>query len=257
MTGSLPVGHPWFAAEDAGGGVTRLWEPYVDPFLESNVWHVRGSETDLVVDAANGIGPLRPAVDVLSEGRPTIVVATHEHFDHIGGLHEFEDRRCHEADAAMLDANRLVLMRGDFPGWLIEDYAYYGSPLPGDVALSAVPEVGFDVRAWRTPDASVTSFVGEGDRVDLGDRVFVVLETPGHTPGSVCLFEEETGTLFTGDAVYVDARLGWEDPVAFAASLERLRGLGARVVHGGHGRSFDGEELERTVETMLQELGPR
>jgi glyoxylase-like metal-dependent hydrolase (beta-lactamase superfamily II) len=251
----LPVAHPWFAAQDAGGGITRLIEPYVDPFLESNVWHVAGTERDLVVDAANGIGPLLPAVDALSDGRPVVAIATHGHFDHVGGLHEFDDRRCHAGDAEMPDPVGMRLLRDAFPGWLLEDYAWYGSPLPDVVALSAVPEAGFDVAGWTTPPTEATSSVDEGDPIDLGDRSFIVLHTPGHTAGSICLLDDASGTIFTGDAIYVDARLGWDDPEAFAASLLRLRGLDIRVAHSGHGRSFDAAELRATVDATLAALG--
>jgi glyoxylase-like metal-dependent hydrolase (beta-lactamase superfamily II) len=250
----LPVVHPWFEAEDAGHGVTRLIETHVDPFLESNVWHVRGSERDLVVDAANGIGALRPAIDALGEGRPVVAVVTHAHFDHVGGLHEFEDRRCHRADADMPSPGGLRLMREDFPAWLVEDFEYYDSPFPDVVALRGVPDRGFDPSAWTTPAVTASAFLDEGDVVDLGDRSFMVLHTPGHTAGSICLWDEANGALFSGDAVYVDARLGWEDPVAFAASLERLRDLDVRVVHGGHGRSFDGAELRSAADAALRDL---
>jgi glyoxylase-like metal-dependent hydrolase (beta-lactamase superfamily II) len=254
MTQDLPVIHRWFAAEDGGDGVTRLIETHVDPFLESNVFHVRGSERDLVVDAANGIGALRPSIDALGDGRPTIAVVTHAHFDHVGGLHEFEDRRCHRADANMPNPAPLRLLRRDFPEWLVDDFAWYDSPLPETVALKGVPYEGFDPGGWATPAVTATSFLGEGDVVDLGDRSFVVLHTPGHTAGSICLLDERDGILFSGDAVYVDARLGWEDPVAFAASLERLRDLDVRIVHSGHGRSFDGAELPKAVDAALRDL---
>ena len=255
MIPELSVAHPWFAAQDAGDGITRLIEPYVDPFLESNVWHVAGAERDLVVDTANGIGPLLPVVDALRDGGPVVAIATHGHFDHVGGLHEFDDRRCHPGDAEMPDPAGLRLMREAFPDWLVEDYAWYGSPLPDVVAVSAVPQAGFDVAAWTTPPTEATAFVDEGDAIDLGDRSFVVLHTPGHTAGSICLLDDANGTIFTGDAIYVDARMGWEDPEAFAASLLRLRGLDIRVAHSGHGRSFDAAELRSTVDATLAALG--
>ena len=255
MIPDLPVVHPWFGAEDAGDGVTRLIETHVDPFLESNVWHVRGSERDLVVDAANGIGALRPAIKALSDGRPVIAVVTHAHFDHVGGLHEFEDRRCHRADAEMPSPAGLRLMREHFPAWLVEDFEYYDSPIPETVAVSGVPDRDFDPTAWTTPGVTPTDFLDEGDVVDLGDRAFTVLHTPGHTAGSICLWDEANGALFSGDAIYVDARLGWEDPVGFGASLERLRDLDVRVIHAGHGRSFDALELRATVDATLAALG--
>jgi glyoxylase-like metal-dependent hydrolase (beta-lactamase superfamily II) len=251
----LPVIHPWFRAEDAGEGVSRLFETHIDPFLESNVWHVAGSERDLVVDAANGVGPLRPAIDALNDGRPVVAVVTHAHFDHVGCLHEFDDRRCHAADAEMPNPEGLRLMRESFPDWLVEDFAYYDAPLPETIALRGVPSAGFDPAAWTTPTATATSFLEDGDVVDLGDRAFTVLHTPGHTAGSICLWDQPSGILFSGDAIYVDARLGWEDPVAFAASLRRLRDLDARVVHSGHGRSFDGDELRATIDATLRGFG--
>jgi glyoxylase-like metal-dependent hydrolase (beta-lactamase superfamily II) len=249
----LSVRRPWFASETVGGGVTRLWEPYVDPFLESNVWHVRGSKRDLVVDAGNGVGPLAPAIGALSAGRPVVAVVTHAHFDHVGGLGEFDDRRCHELDAGMPAPGPLRLMRDDFPDWLIEDYRYYGSELPLAVALRALPAPGFEPTTWATPRTQATSFVGDGDVIDLGDRAFEVIHTPGHTPGSICLWDAVDRTLFSGDAFYVDAPLGWEDAEAFAASLVRLRDLPVRVAHTGHGRSVGGDEVRREIDGWLDD----
>ena len=42
--------------------------------------------------------------------------------------------------------------------------------------------------------------VHNGDRVDLGDRSLVIYDAPGHTPGSIVIFDEKTGNLFTGDS---------------------------------------------------------
>lgn len=250
----LGVAHPWFHAEDAGGGVTRLWESHVDDLIVSNVWHVPGRDADLMVDAANGIGPLRPAVEALTDGRPVIAVATHGHFDHIGGLHEFDDRRVHRADEEMTRSPfPLRLRRPDFPDGTEEMYAYYDLPIP-EVIVRAVPRAGFDLTAWVTPGAEPTLLLDDGDVVDLGDRRFTVVHTPGHTPGSACLFEDATGTLFSGDAIYVDARLSWSDPDAAEASLRRLSALGARVVHAGHERSFDGDELGAAIERAVRDL---
>lgn len=250
----LPVAHPWFHAEDVGGGVTRLWEPHVDPLLVSNVWHVPGRDADLIVDAANGIGPLRPTVDALVEGRPVIAVVTHGHFDHVGGLHEFDDRRVHRVDAMMTRSPYpLRLRREDFPEGTEEMFAYYGIPVP-EVIVDAVPSSGFDLEGWVAPGAEPTQLLDDGDVLDLGDRRFALVHTPGHTAGSACLLEEATGTLFTGDALYVDARLSWDDPPAAAASLRRLRELDVRVVHAGHERSFDSSELVVAIDAALRDL---
>lgn len=247
----LPVAERWFRREDAGGGVTLLVEAHIDVLLESNVWHVRGRDRDLVVDTANGIGALRSAVDPLTSGRPTVAVATHGHFDHTGGLREFDDRRCHPDDEA--DVRKpfpLRLRREDFDEEILGMYPYYGYPVPESI-LRAVPSADFDVAGWVTPGAEPTSLLVEGDVIDLGDRAFDVLHTPGHTAGSISLWEARTGTLFSGDAVYVDDRLSWDDRAAFLRSLERLRGLPVAVVHAGHGRTFGHEELRAAIEAEL------
>lgn len=233
-----------------------MWEPYVDEMLTSNVWHVPGGDVDLLVDTANGVGPLLPHVQPLTAGKPVIAFATHCHFDHIGSLHEFGDRRVHAADAdeTRTPSFRMRLRREDFPEGTEEMYAYYDVPLP-DVAVRAVPAAGFDVAGWMTPGAEPTMLLDEGDTMDLGTRTFTVLHTPGHTPGSASLFDEHDGTLFTGDAVYVDAPIDWEDAAATAASLRRLADLDARIVHAGHERSFDGAELRATVDVWIARLG--
>ena len=86
-----------------------------------------------------------------------------------------------------------------------------------------------------------------------------MLHTPGHTAGSACLYEEGTGMLFSGDAVYVDAPLSWDDAEAMVGSLERLRSLAVQIrrVHAGHERSFDGAELGSTCERWLRRLEDR
>lgn len=252
----LPVAHPWFRAEDAGAGVTRFWEPYVDGLLESNVWHLPGRDADLVVDFANGVGLLRPVVDAVTMGKPVIAVATHGHFDHVGGLHEFDDRRVHADD---LDMTRspfpLRLRREDAPADTAEMYAYYGYEMP-EVLVTAVPAAGFDLAGWVAPGAEPTMLLAEGDTVDLGDRRLTVLHTPGHTAGSACLYEESTGLLFSGDAMYVGAKLSWDDVGSMRASLLRLRDLAPDVarVFAGHGEVFGGRELAAAARSWIDEL---
>ena len=151
-----------------------------------------------MVDAANGVGSLLPFVAPLAGGRPIIAVATHGHFDHTGGLHEFDDRRCHEDDADDVRVPfQLRLLRERFVEGTAEIFEHYGYPVP-DVAVSAVPAEGFDLEGWVTPGAEPTAFLGEGDVVDLGDRSFEVLHVPGHTAGSIALWEPAIGHALHG-----------------------------------------------------------
>ncbi len=249
-----PVASEWHMVAKLDDGITRLTELHVDPMLESNVWHVRGREADLVVDTANGIGPLRPALAHLTEDRPVVAVVTHGHFDHVGGLREFEDRRGHAEDAE--DIRRPFPMRlhvDDYPEGTAEMFAYYGYPVPR-MAVSALPSEDFDDEGWVSLGAELTSRVVEGDVIDLGDRQFEVLHVPGHTPGSIALWESATGLLFSGDTMYLGDKLSFDDPPAAMTSLRRLRALPVRRVLPGHSSAFFGDQLREAIDTELQTL---
>ena len=78
-----------------------------------------------------------------------------------------------------------------------------GTCSPRTVSCSPpVPTADFDRGAYSVVPCTGTRTIDEGDELDLGDRTFEVLHLPGHSPGSIGLWEEETGVLFYGDAVY-------------------------------------------------------
>ncbi len=255
MRPELPLVERWFSAEQIEDGLTLLWEPHIAGFFVSNAWHVRGRDRDLLVDTANGIGDLRGEVTPLVDGRQILAVATHEHFDHMGGLHAFDERLCHPADAAgVRDPYAVASFPEDWPPGLAEEIRAYGYE-PPDRLLAAVPSRTFDEASWRTPPAEPTSLLEEGDVLDLGDRAFEILHVPGHTAGSIALWEASSGTLFTGDAFYVDDAMMFEDLEAGMASLRRMRDLPVRLVLGGHGPVVDGDRFRAAIDAELAARG--
>ena len=102
----------------------------------------------------------------------------------------------------------------------------------------------------------VTRLVDEGDVIDLGDRVSSqVLHLPGHSPGSIGLWEATTGTLFSGDALYdgplLDLLPG-SDLDDYRATMERLATLPVTVVHGGHDPSFGRDRMHKLITDYLE-----
>ena len=91
---------------------------------------------------------------------------------------------------------------------------------------------GFDLDSWNIVTGPPTSTVTDGDRIDLGSRTLVVMHTPGHTPDSICLYDERDGLLFTGDTVLTGANLAQfneADLDAYAASTRRLADMAGNV----------------------------
>ncbi|MBN5565536.1 FAD-binding protein [Pseudomonas aeruginosa] len=225
----------WFETRHFYNGISLIHEPYVRPFYRCNMWHVQGRERDVLVDSGSGLVSLREQLPWLTE-RPLLAVASHTHFDHIAGHHEFAERLAHPAEAEILAAP-------DGDNTLARAYV-------GDEMFEAHPECPLCYAEYRVRAAPATRLIDEGDVLDLGDRVLQVLHTPGHSPGGISLWEAATQTLFSGDIVYdgplvEDAYHSNLDD--YASSLARLRELPVRTVHGGHFASFSGERLREMI----------
>jgi glyoxylase-like metal-dependent hydrolase (beta-lactamase superfamily II) len=94
--------------------------------------------------------------------------------------------------------------------------------------------------------------------VDLGDRAFEVMHLPGHSPGSIGLWEPRTGIFFSGDAIYD----GWlldmlpDSSIRdYIATMKRLRSLAVTIVHGGHEPSFGRERMVAIIDQYLRSRG--
>ena len=176
--------------------------------LEAHCYLVYDESRDdcVLIDPGAEAGRIRKAVGAR---RIDAILLTHGHFDHIGAVRELmgEDTRLY---IHLLDA-----------------------PMLADGHLNAGRSLlGVDVTA---PPA--TDYVAEGDIVRAAGLSFLVLHTPGHTPGGVCYLTE--GHLFSGDTLFEH---GWGrtdlpggDQHALFASLRRLMPLAQTLVlHPGH-----------------------
>lgn len=252
---TLPIAKRWFEQRRIDDAITLLWEPHVHPFLRCNIWHVRGRDCDLLIDTGMGLASLTAAAHDLF-GRALITVLTHTHMDHCGGAGQFEDVRVHvaEVDALAKAENHFPI---DINAWTTEEITWIAS-LGYDISgglLTAIPYAGFDPARHKLVPTTASHQLNEGDVVSTGDRSFEVLHLPGHSPGSIGLWEASTGTLFSGDAIYdgclLDAIPG-ADQSAYRTTMERLRNLPVRVVHGGHEKSFGRDRHIELIDTYLK-----
>lgn len=251
----MQIANRWFERRRIDDGITLIWEPFADPLIRCNIWHVRGRNRDMLVDTGLGIVSLRTAAKDIFDKRIT-AVATHTHFDHIGGIYEFDERVVHESEAEIMTEglSEMVLRVGDFSESDRRELNALGYAVNCDELISALPHPEFDVDEHIVRPAQCTLAVSEGDVIDLGDRVFEILHFPGHSPGSIGLWEKRTGVLFSGDAIY-DGPLLTNFPGAdidqYVETMLRLRDLPVRVVHGGHEGSFAKERLVEIADEYL------
>ena len=228
----------WYETLRLGDGVTLIHEPWIKPFHCCNIWHVRGRDRDLLVDTGLGHFSLRDHVALVSE-RPLVCVASHTHFDHIGCHHEFGERCVHSAEAAILADPRNE--------WTLADrYAT-------DEMFDRLPE-GWSAERYQIRPAPAPRLLAERDAIDLGDRRFEVIHTPGHSPGGIGLVEPETGIFLSGDIVYDGPLIDdayHSDPDASVETLETLRRLPVSIVHGGHFPSFGPTRYRQLIDEYL------
>jgi glyoxylase-like metal-dependent hydrolase (beta-lactamase superfamily II) len=253
----LQIADRWFEHRAIGEGITLLWEPHVIPLMRCNIWHVRGRDRDLLIDTGMGVASLYDATRHLID-KPVLAVATHTHLDHVGGHHEFDHSLVHASELAILTAPEQEISLRNESYFGIEGrrkLAEAGYEIPDGCMITALPKSGFDPDRYRLRPARHARPVEDGATVDTGDRSFEVLHLPGHSPGSMGLWEAKTGTLFSGDAIYDGPLLDQlEDSSVpdYIRTMQRLRALPVRVVHGGHDSSFGRERMIELIDLYLR-----
>jgi glyoxylase-like metal-dependent hydrolase (beta-lactamase superfamily II) len=228
----------WYETIRMADDVTLIHEPWIKPFYRCNMWHVRGRDRDLLFDSGLGHVSLRREVALVAD-RPIVCVASHTHFDHIGSHHEFEERWVHRAEAAILTDPR--------NDWTLADR--YATD-----EMFYRPPVGWNAARYRVRPAPPQRALQHGDLVDLGDRVFEVIHTPGHSPGGICLLESRSGIFLSGDIIYDGPLIDdayHSNPEDYATTLRQLHALNVSVVHGGHFASFGRTRLGQIIEEYL------
>ncbi|MEV5556950.1 MBL fold metallo-hydrolase [Nonomuraea wenchangensis] len=179
-------------------------------------------DTGIASSPAEGMAPALEAIGRRIEDVRWILL-THGHIDHVGGayaLRELTGRRArvviHEADAPMLRSRHAHVEE-----YLASRGRYLADP-DGAAKVAAATEAV--ISGEMEPDVLVRG----GETIPLGGDVTVSVHAiPGHTPGSVAYVLDGQDDVFVGDAVQVHGAAngfpGYTDPVAYRASLERLR----------------------------------
>ncbi|MBI4338298.1 MAG: MBL fold metallo-hydrolase [Chloroflexi bacterium] len=150
-----------------------LLKTYVVGALATNCYVVGSEQTNEVIVIDPGAEGEELAAELQRQGLTAVlIINTHGHFDHTGGVAALKEAT--GAPYAIHAGDVLLLKQGERARMMDPDF-----------------------REPPEPD----QLLKDGDQLQAGEVTLKVLETPGHTPGSVCLFTE--GLVFTGDTLFL------------------------------------------------------
>lgn len=182
----IPVDDAWFEVYKVIEGTFVIYEPGQYEEAISNL--VIGEEKSALIDTGCGIGNIKHVVEELTD-LPVMVINTHSHNDHVAQNYLFEE-------VAMFDHpwSHRVAEEGLPQSKMIH-------LLDEGMVWKQLPE-NFNPRDYHVPQFEVTTWLEDGDLVDLGERELEIIHTPGHSPDSICLLDRVYRLLFTGDMFY-------------------------------------------------------
>ncbi|MBI4991211.1 MBL fold metallo-hydrolase [Candidatus Gottesmanbacteria bacterium] len=186
--------------------------------LQTNCYLVFGkkSHSSLIIDPGDDADYI---IKVLSDKKikPIGIVATHGHFDHLLAVTELK-------------------LTFQIPFYLTQKDEF----LLKNMRASAKHFLGIDA----DPPADVDKFIKQGDFFALDNTRLEVMETPGHTPGSICLYNKSESIIFCGDLLFSGGGVGrsdfsYSDNLLLSKSLEKILKLPKNTrVYPGHGQKF-------------------
>ncbi len=163
-------------------------------------------------------------------------------------------------DGKQIDAVRFALGTHSHPDH-IEAMDYFDASVVkaiGRTEYEYLREEGeelYFITGDAAPKTPFSVLLKEGS-LNLGDKEFIVLETPGHSPGSICLYWQEKKVLISGDTLFYmgvgRTDLPGGNTEALISSIQRLAGLDIEYLVPGHGEVVRGfETIRKNFQAIL------
>jgi len=196
--------------------------------FDGNVYLILDEKPILVDAGMMAALTLRNIKKLIDPQKIEMIVLTHCHHDHSGAAPELKAA----TGARLLLSEKEVGAVGD------------------DLASVAY------LFGQQAPHYEVDQTLKEGMVLDIGEWKLEVMETPGHSQGSLCLYEPRAKVLFSGDTVFPDGNIGRTDMYGgstsdLVASIERLTALDVEIMYPGH-MEITGRDVKRQIEMSLR-----
>jgi glyoxylase-like metal-dependent hydrolase (beta-lactamase superfamily II) len=227
----------WFWIKEVEKGIFLIKERFYRG--HANLYFVKGRGKNLLIDTGTGIIDIKPVLPVHAE---LMVVNTHAHYDHCGGNWSFKEIYIHknEKEAAMHPTKINTLSTH------MKEKFFTGKPFHN-----------FKVSNYKIRPHKNIKTISDGEVINLGNRKFIVIHTPGHSPGSICLYDDESNILFSGDTVYKEDPFFNFPPFStkkFVESLKTLSKLEIRTVFPGHYEILNEKGFSEAAKRIYSEL---
>jgi glyoxylase-like metal-dependent hydrolase (beta-lactamase superfamily II) len=198
------------------------WE--IDEFDCASIFLLIGKEKAMVIDCGMGIGDLKGAIRKLTD-KPLVVVISHGHVDHTGNARQFKEIWINPKDADKPIPQDIERRKDDTRLIAIRQKGIY----PYDIDVD-IREPGDD------EPMPIIHDLCDGQQFDLGGRIVTAFDCPGHSPGEMIFLDENTRSMFAGDALNYNLGLGSGTIETAVKYLERMRDMKDRYdgIYNGH-----------------------
>lgn len=195
------------------------WE--IDEFDCASIFLLVGTEKAMVIDCGMGIGDLRGAIEMITD-KPLICVISHGHVDHTGNARQFDEIWINEKDAVAPIPQSVDRRRWDTERIARRQKGCFGAPY---TMFNLYPfDINEDLRDPVDEKMPVVHYLTDGMKFDLGGgRIVTAYDCPGHSHGEMVFLDEQTRTLFCGDALNFNLGVSSEPVETTLRYLKRMQ----------------------------------
>ena len=212
-----------------------------NPLKNLNSYLIKGDRRNLLIDTGFNQIECREALEAAFEAlevdfENTDIFLTHLHSDHTGLIGNFGGPK---TVYYMSETDKNIMQRFfDKAYWLEKNEMFERIGFPIELLKENMDKN--PVRRFLPKQMPITG-VRDNKKIDLGGIVLTCIETPGHTPGHMCLYDEARGILFSGDHIIFDISPNitiWEEDdhslKDYLESLKKIKALKVLEVLSSH-----------------------